>query len=119
MAWPVCLKVSEAAETIPPRQWALTLLFFEPTDIIRHSALQSQPMPVLCKPKIIGTVSCNSGSIAVVDPTYLETSDNTTVKFPNWNLFTSVDTELGDGEFAVYAQRDGRGRLRRIIIELE
>ena len=95
------------------------MVLLRPTDIIRYSALHSQPMPVLCKPKIIGTVSCDSGSIAVVDPTYLETSDNTAVKFPNWNLFTSVDTELGDGEFSVYAQRDGRGRLRRIIIELE
>ena len=95
------------------------MVLLRPTDIIRHSALHSQTMPVLCKPKIIGTVSCDSGSIAVVDPTYLETSDNTPVTFPSWNLFTSVDTELGDGEFSVYAQRDGRGRLRRIIIELE
>lgn len=76
-------------------------------------------MPVLCKPKIIGTVSCDSGSIAVVDPAYLQTSEETPVQFPQWNLFTSFDTEVGDGEFVVYAQRDGRGRLRRIIIELE
>lgn len=95
------------------------MVLLRPTDIIRHSALQSHPMPVLCKPKIIGTVSCDSGSIALVDPTYLETPDKTPVTFPNWNLFTSVDTELGDGEFFVYAQRDGHGRLRRIIIELE
>jgi len=95
------------------------MVLLRPTDIIRHSALQFQPMPVLCKPKIIGTVSCDSGSIAVVDPIYLETLDNTPITFPSWNLFTSVDTELGDGEFSVYAQRDGRGRLRRIIIELE
>lgn len=76
-------------------------------------------MAVLCKPKIIGTVSCDSGSIAVVDPTYLQTSEETPVQLPQWNLFTSIDTEVGDGEFVVYAQRDGRGRLRRIIIELE
>jgi hypothetical protein len=30
-----------------------------------------------------------------------------------------VDTEIGDGEFCVYAQRDRQGRLRRIVIELE
>lgn len=76
-------------------------------------------MPVLCKPKIIGTVSCDSGSIAVVDPTYLQTQEETPVQLPQWNLFTSFDTEVGDGEFIVYSQRDGRGRLRRIIIELE
>jgi hypothetical protein len=76
-------------------------------------------MAVLSKPKIIGTVSCDSGSIAVVDPTYLQASKENSVQLPQWNLFTSFDTEVGDGEFVVYSQRDGRGRLRRIIIELE
>ena len=76
-------------------------------------------MAVLCKPKIIGTVACNSGSIALVDPSHLEVSPTDTVQLPAWNLFTSVDTEIGDGEFVVYAQRDGLGRLRRVIIEIE
>lgn len=76
-------------------------------------------MAVLCKPKIIGTVACDSGSIALVDPSYLEVSDTDTVRLPDWNLFTSVNTEMGDGEFVVYAQRDGLGRLRRVIIEIE
>ena len=38
---------------------------------------------------------------------------------PPWNLFTSVNTEIGDGEFTVHEQRDSKGRLRRIVIELE
>jgi hypothetical protein len=41
------------------------------------------------------------------------------VQLPYWNLFTSVNTEVGDGEFVVYAQRDNRGCLRRVIIEIE
>ena len=76
-------------------------------------------MAVLSKPKIIGTVACDSGSIAVVDPAYLQTSNQSPVELPQWNLFTSFNTEIGDGEFAVYGQRDSLGRLRRIIIELE
>lgn len=76
-------------------------------------------MAVLSKPKIIGRVACDSGSIALVDPSYLEVSSTDTVQLPSWNLFTSVDTEVGDGEFVVYAQRDSRGCLRRVIIEIE
>lgn len=76
-------------------------------------------MAVLTKPKIIGCVSCDSGTIAIADPCYLRVSEGNTVSLPQWNLFTSFNTETGDGEFAVYAQRDGLGRLRRIIIEIE
>ena len=31
----------------------------------------------------------------------------------------SFNTEIGDGEFAVYEQRDRRGRLKRIVIEID
>jgi hypothetical protein len=72
----------------------------------------------LTKPKLIGCVSSDSGSIAVVDPCHLEASEGS-VRLPAWNLYTNVDTEIGDGEFCVYAQRDRQGRLRRIVIELE
>jgi hypothetical protein len=75
-------------------------------------------MAVLSKPKIIGTVACDSGTIAITDPSYLEVSKEDTVRLPQWNLFTSFDTEVGDGEFVVYAQRDSLGKLRRIIIEI-
>ncbi len=75
-------------------------------------------MVTLTRPKFIGSVSSDSGQIAVVDPSHLEASEGS-VRLPDWNLYTSVNTEIGDGEFAVYAQRDRQGRLRRIVIELE
>jgi len=46
-------------------------------------------------------------------------SESGSVRLPAWNLYTQVDTEMGDGEFTVYEERDRRGRLRRIVIELE
>lgn len=75
-------------------------------------------MITLTKPKFIGCVASDSGQIAVVDPSHLEATDGT-VRLPAWNLYTAVNTEIGDGEFAIYAQRDRKGRLRRIVIELE
>jgi hypothetical protein len=71
------------------------------------------------KPRLIGSVSSDSGSIALVDPCHLGVSDSGSVCLPDLNLYTEVDTETGDGEFTVYEQRDRRGRLRRIVIELE
>jgi hypothetical protein len=53
-----------------------------------------------------------------MDPCHLKASGDS-VRLPAWNLYTNVDTEIGDGEFCVYAQRDRQGRLRRIVIELE
>lgn len=76
-------------------------------------------MAVLSKPKLIGCVSSDSGRLSVLDPSYLDVSEAGSVRLPNWNLYTSFDTEVGDGEFTVYEQRDTRGRLRRIVIELE
>jgi hypothetical protein len=74
---------------------------------------------LLTKPKLIGCVSSDSGSLSVLDPSHLQVSEAGSVNLPKWNLYTSFDTEVGDGEFTVYAQRDTKGRLRRIIIELE
>ena len=76
-------------------------------------------MPTLTKPKIIGCVSSDSGELAVVDPCHLQVSESGSVCFPRWNLYTTFSTELGDNEFAVYEQRDLRGKLRRIVIEIE
>lgn len=76
-------------------------------------------MLTLTKPKLIGCVSSDSGSIALVDPCHLGVSESGSVSLPAWNLYTQVDTEVGDGEFTVYEERDRRGRLRRIVIELE
>lgn len=76
-------------------------------------------MALFTKPKLIGCVSSDSGSLSVLDPAHLQVSEAGSVSLPKWNLYTSFDTEVGDGEFTVYAQRDTKGRLRRIIIELE
>lgn len=76
-------------------------------------------MVTLTKPKLIGCVSSDSGSLSVLDPSHLEVSPSGSVSLPAWNLHTSFETEIGDGEFTVYEQRDRRGRLRRIVIELE
>jgi hypothetical protein len=71
------------------------------------------------KPKSIGSVSCDSGQVTLVDPSHLTISETGQVCLPSRGLCTSVDTEIGDGEFTVYEQRDRKGRLRRIVIELE
>ena len=72
----------------------------------------------IAKSKLIGVVGCDSGRIAVVDPAHLEAAEGS-VRLPAWNLHTSFDTEIGDGEFTVYEERDRWGRLRRVIIELD
>lgn len=71
----------------------------------------------IAKSKLIGVVGCDSGRIAVVDPVHLEATEGS-VRLPAWNLHTSFDTEIGDGEFTVYEERDRYGRLKRVIIEL-
>ncbi len=76
-------------------------------------------MVTLTKPKIIGCASSDSGQLAVIDPCHIEVSESGAVRFPSWNLYTAFDTELGDGEFTVYEQRDRRGKLKRIVIEIE
>ena len=38
---------------------------------------------------------------------------------PKCNLYSSFDTEVGDGEFPVYEIRDGDGKLRCIVIGIE
>ena len=76
-------------------------------------------MPTLSKPKHIGHVSSDSGVLCIVDPCHIEVSKSGTVRMPRVNLYTAVDTELGDGEFTVHEQRDSYGRLRRIVIEID
>jgi hypothetical protein len=73
----------------------------------------------LTKPKLIGCVSSDSGCLSVLDPAHLQVSETGSINFPKWNLYTSFETEVGDGEFTVFEQRDSKGRLRRIVIELE
>ena len=61
--------------------------------------------------ELVGTVAVDSGQIAIVDPSHiLEMED-----------FLKVSTEIGDGVFPVYFEKDdaegGYGKSR-IIIEL-
>ena len=73
----------------------------------------------LTKPKLIGSVCSDSGSLSIVDPTYITVSRSNKVNFPKCHLFTSFDTEIGDGEFPVYEMRDKQGRLKCIVIDIE
>jgi hypothetical protein len=73
----------------------------------------------LTKPKLIGCVSSDSGRLSVLDTSHLQVSESGKVSLPSWDLYTSFSTEVGDGEFTVYEQRDTKGKLCRILIELE
>ena len=71
------------------------------------------------QPKIIGTVCSDSGTLSIVDPCLVKSNRPGKVKFPKCNLYSSFDTEVGDGEFPVYEVRDTDGKLRCIVIGIE
>ena len=73
----------------------------------------------LARPKLIGSVSSDSGSLSVIDPSHIGVSETGKVRFPAVGLGTIFETEVGDGEFKVYELRDRNGRLMRIVIDLE
>ena len=64
------------------------------------------------------TVSCDSGNLIIVDPCYLKNSDNVD-SLVDRGLATSINTEIGDGEFTVEKKRDRRGNLQQIIINIQ
>jgi len=64
------------------------------------------------------TVSCDSGNLIIVDPCYLKNSDNVD-SLVDRGLATSINTEIGDGEFTVEKKRDRRGNLQQIIINVQ
>lgn len=70
-------------------------------------------MALLAPKKPLGTCFCDSGKLIVTDPCYLNSSEAL------GSSAVSFNTEIGDGEFAVYEERDKRGRLRRIVIEID
>ena len=41
------------------------------------------------------------------------------LNLPSYNLYTSINTEIGDGEYKVYECRDDEGGLRQIIIDIQ
>jgi len=73
----------------------------------------------LTRPKLIGSVCSDSGSISVVDPSHVGVTEAGKVRFPGVGLGTIFETEVGDGEFQVFELRDRKGRLKRIVIDLE
>jgi hypothetical protein len=71
------------------------------------------------KPKLIGKVASDSGVISVLDHTHLYVNECGRVNLPKYNLYTAIDTEIGDGEFQIYELRDTEGKLRRIVITID
>ncbi len=69
--------------------------------------------------KLIGKVTIDSGVISVLDHTHLSVNDCGRVNLPKYNLYTTIDTEIGDGEFKIYEDRDKKNRLKRIIITID
>ena len=69
--------------------------------------------------KLIGKVTIDSGVISVLDHTHLSVNDCGRVNLPKYNLYTAIDTEIGDGEFQIYELRDTEGKLRRIVITID
>tara|TARA_B100000131_G_scaffold296183_1_gene313794 strand:- start:501 stop:731 length:231 start_codon:yes stop_codon:yes gene_type:complete len=69
--------------------------------------------------KLIGRVTIDSGVISVLDHTHLYVNECGRVNLPRYNLYTAIDTEIGDGEFKIYEDRDKKNRLKRIIITID
>lgn len=72
----------------------------------------------LSKPKRIGTCACDSGQLTVIDPCYLETEQAVNSRY-NLKFGTAFSTEIGDGCFPVYEQRNRNGKLCRIVIQID
>ena len=71
------------------------------------------------KMKLIGKVIIDSGIISVLDHTHLNVNESGRINLPSYNLYTAIDTEIGDGEFKVYEKRDRKGKLKKIIIDID
>ena len=69
--------------------------------------------------KLIGRVTIDSGVISVLDHTHLHVNECGRVSLPRYNLYTAIDTEIGDGEFKIYEDRDKKNKLKRIIISID
>ena len=62
--------------------------------------------------KLIGRVTIDSGVISVLDHTHLHVNECGRVSLPKYNLYTAIDTEIGDGEFKIYEDRDKKNKLK-------
>ena len=79
----------------------------------------STPVATVFKPKFIGSVAVDSGVISVIDHTHIKVNDTGSIDLPSYNLYTSINTEIGDGEYNIYECRDDKGGLRKIIIDIQ
>ena len=73
----------------------------------------------LTRPKCIGKVSVDSGVISVLDTTHIKVDKGGSLNMPSYNLYTAINTEVGDGEYKIYECRDEKGGLRKIIIDIQ
>ena len=78
----------------------------------------STPVSTVLKPKFIGSVAVDSGVISVIDHTHIKVDETGSVDLPSYNLYTAINTEIGDGEYDIYECRDDKGGLRKIIIDI-
>ena len=79
----------------------------------------STPVSTVLKPKFIGSVAVDSGVISVIDHTHIKVDETGSVDLPSYNLYTAINTEIGDGEYNIYECRDDKGGLRKIIIDIQ
>ena len=61
----------------------------------------------------------DSGIISVVDVSHIKVNNDGEINLPSYNLYTAINTELGDGEYNIYECRDDKGGLRKIIIDIQ
>ena len=74
-------------------------------------------MLLLSPKKHLGTCSSDSGQLIITDPSYVNSGQ--AMGQPMDELAVSFNTEVGDGEFSVYEERNRYGQLKRIVIEIE
>ena len=79
----------------------------------------SSLVTTIYKPKFIGSVAVDSGVISVIDHTHIKVNDTGSIDLPSYNLYTAINTEIGDGEYNIYECRDDKGGLRKIIIDIQ
>ena len=79
----------------------------------------STPVSTVFKPKFIGSVAVDSGVISVTDHTHIKVDETGSINLPSYNLYTEINTEVGDGEYKIYECRDDEGGLRKIIIDIQ
>ena len=50
---------------------------------------------------------------------HIKVNSTGSIDLPSYNLYTAINTEIGDGEYNIYECRDDKGGLRKIIIDIQ